>query len=192
MKLIVALLICIWTFCFGCNDNESKFETDNKFVQTSIAEENLTPTVDIDHFVLISNNTEAQIKDAKEILKVKRNFPLAMQTKDESLFNKILAKNFAFRAEDEFYNRADYIKDRTTCTDTVTAVKYENLVLQFFGDIGVLTYRNIVENKGILHDTIAMDKNWNEYMTWADIYVKEEGIWKIGSVHQIEYRADVK
>lgn len=78
MKLIVALLICIWTFCFGCNDSESKFETDNKFVQTSIAEENLTPTVDIDHFVLISNSTEAQLKDAKEILKVKRNFPLAM------------------------------------------------------------------------------------------------------------------
>ncbi len=192
MKLTFFCFISILVFSLGCQDNQSKLKDGSKYIQETIAEENLTPTVDIKEFVLVSNNSAAQLADAKEVMKVKRNFPIAMQTKDEALFNEILSKSFSFRAEDEFYNRADYIKDRTTCTDTVTDVKYENLVLQFFGNIGVLTYRNIVDNKGILHDSITMDKNWKEYMSWSDIYVKEDGKWKIGSVHQIEYRTDIK
>jgi len=190
MKRLAIFLFSVLTIIFACNDKAQHANEQNKFVQVTISENNITPTVDIKNFVLISKNTEAELADAKEIMKIKRKFPLAMQSKSEAQFNYILAKDFSFRAEDEFYNREDYIIDRTTCTDTVTAVKYENLVLQFFGDIGVLTYRNIVENKGILHDSITMDKNWNEFMNWTDIYVKENGNWKIGSVHQIEYRTD--
>jgi hypothetical protein len=190
MKTISILIVGLLALASGCRNKEALPDPDSQYVQVTIPEENLTPTVDIKEFVLVTDNYEAQLKDAKEILKVKRNFPLAMQTKDESIFNSILARKFSFRAEDEFYNRADYIKDRTTCNDTVNAVKYENLVLQLFGNTGVLTYRNIVENKGILHDSVIMAKNWNEYMSWADIYVREDGQWKIQSVHEIEYRTD--
>ena len=42
-------------------------------------------------------------EDAKEIMKVKRNWPLAMQGKDSALFEEILASNFSFRASYEFY-----------------------------------------------------------------------------------------
>ncbi len=64
---------------------------------------------------LITNNAEAEINDAKEILKVKWKAPLAMQTKDSASFNEILAKKFTFRAEDQFFSkRNDFIKNRIT------------------------------------------------------------------------------
>jgi hypothetical protein len=56
---------------------------------------------------------------------------------------------------------------------------YENVVLEFVGDIALLTYRNIVvmEPGGPEHTA---------HMTWADILVKENGQWKFRAVHLID------
>lgn len=71
-----------------------------------------------------------------------------MQTKDEVLFNRILAKDFTFRAEDEFYGREEYIRDRVGNNEVVASALYENLVLQFIaGNIALLTYRNMINIK---------------------------------------------
>ncbi len=55
----------------------------------------------------------------------------------------------------------------------ISDVQYENLVLQFFGEIAVLTYRNTVKEK----DAMGLPKTW--HYTWADVWVKEDGEWKI-------------
>jgi hypothetical protein len=178
MKSIPTIVISIFLSSYACNQKGF----DKKYVQLIINEDNLTPTVDIKSYILITDKTDTDIVNAKGIMQVKRKWPQAMQTKDASVFNSILGNNFTFRAEDEFYNRADYIEDRTTSTDTVTSAKYENIVLQFFGDVALLTYRNIVEH----HDTIG--KTGLLYMSWADMYVKENGKWMIGGSHLIEAR----
>ena len=92
MKRIPTFLIILLTFVYGCKDKTQNAPVQSTFVQMTISENNVTPTVDIKNFVLISDNVEAELGDAKEIMKVKRNFPLAMQTKNETLFNAILAK----------------------------------------------------------------------------------------------------
>jgi hypothetical protein len=168
----------------GCKEKTHNSETEKKYFQVTISEENLTPTVDISSFVLITNNESANRIEAMEIMKIKRKFPLAMQGKDSTLFNEILAKNFTFRADDEFFNRADYIRDRVNGTWTIDTVRYQNLALQFFGDIAVLTYRNI------LNGTDDNGKPDIEKYSWADIFVKEDGKWKIGSVHNVDARIE--
>jgi Domain of unknown function (DUF4440) len=98
---------------------------------------------------------------------------------DRLLFDAILARDFTFRAEDEWYERDAYIRERVESREGVEAVRYENLVLQFFGPIAVLTYRNVVKHTDMLGkpDTLRL--------SWADVFVQEQGKWKIGGSHLI-------
>lgn len=150
-----------------------------------IAESNLTPTVDIRNFTLISNNINADSINSIEILKLKRNLPLAMQRKDSILFENILSNSFTYRGEDEFYkNKQDFINNRIHATWTIDTVRYENLVLQFFDEIAILTYRNV------LNGSDENGKSDIEHYNWADIYTRENGKWKIVGIHEIESRIE--
>ena len=113
---------------FGCTQNNSIVPN---YIQVIIKEANTTPTVDIKDFTLVSNNIKADSIEAIEIMRVKRNFPLAMQKYDSLLFESILSKSFTFRAQNEFFNRTDYIANRVHGTWTIDTVKFKNLVLQF-------------------------------------------------------------
>ena len=93
--------------------------------------------------------------------------------------------HFRGEGEEGLLRRDDYINNRVQSQGAIGFVQYENMVLQFIGDTAVITYRNVLKNKdanGQPDDT--------EYISWADIYVKEEGEWKIGAVHVIDYRTE--
>jgi len=186
----------LWaTLMIGCQVSEKtanqqsnlskQTEVIKKFSQVTVKEETNNANIGISSYTLITDNAEAHRADAEAIMQVKKNYPLAMQTQDRTLFNRILARDFTFRGENEFFGREDYINNRVQAPKSDFSVQYENLVLQFFGEIAVLTYRNIAKNKDASGQPDEI-----EYMTWADIYVKENGEWKIGGVHLIEYRAE--
>lgn len=180
MKTIVIFIFGIAVLT-SCNDRETFEQKD--YQQIKIKETNLTPTVDIKDFTLISNNLKQDSIEAIKILKVKRNLPLAMQKKNKALFESILSKNFTYRGEDEFYkNSRDYIENRVNATWTIDTVRFQNLTLQFFGETAVLTYRNTLKG------TDDNGKSDVENYVWADIYVKENGKWKIRAIHEIESR----
>ncbi|MEP6713193.1 MAG: nuclear transport factor 2 family protein [Ferruginibacter sp.] len=185
MKSLLAVLVSSFTFISSCN-NKTTADKGHKIVtQIIIKEANTTPTVDIKNFTLITNNVKADSTEAIEILKVKRNWPLAMQRKDSALFESILAKDFTFHAGYEFYaNRTDYISNRITGTWTIDTVRYHNLVLQFFGTTALLTYYNT------LNGTDSVGRPDVEHYWWADIYTKENGQWKILAAHEIDARID--
>lgn len=112
MKIQLTTIISVLAFISACNDKNSSIVSDKEYVQLVIKEDNTTPTIDIKYFTLITNNPEEEIDDAKEIMQIKRKIPLAMQTKDSSLWNEILAEKFTARDEDAFYkNRNELIKD---------------------------------------------------------------------------------
>lgn len=187
---LLGFLTALFLFANSCNLNEKSKNAENKIEKDSsgksaqfvIKVDNFTATVGIDSFILITNSLTRQRADAVAIMTVKRNWPLAMQRKDRNLFESILASQFTFRAEDEFYNRKDYIKNRVNGPAIVDTAKYENLVLQFFGETALLTYRNIITGK----DSLGKNEAWQ--YSWADIYLKEEGSWKIGGSHLIQER----
>ena len=107
-----------------------------------------------------------------------------MQTKDAALFDRILARGFTFRAADEFWNREQYIRTRVETPETVGAARYENVVLQLFGEMAVSTYRNVVQ----LKDESGRPNTL--YMSWASVYVKEDGEWKVRAVHLVDKKSD--
>jgi hypothetical protein len=184
MKLPSILFGVITLLNASCKQNQSPGKTSG-YEQIIMTEANLTPTVDIRNYTLITNNFKPDNINAIEILKLKRSLPLAMQGKDSILFDNILAHDFTYRGEDEFYkNKKDYIHNRINATWTIDTVKYQNLVLQFFGEIAVLTYRNI------LHGSDDNGKADIEHYSWADIYTKENGKWKIKGIHEIESRVE--
>jgi ketosteroid isomerase-like protein len=194
MKCFVILLICSLLLT-GCQNRTEPVaqkpnvpptnEIGKEIVQTNVKFDSGNPNIGINSYTLISDNAEKQRADAEAIMQVKKNFPLAVQTKDHALFERILARDFIFRGEMGIMRRDEYIKDRTSSLGKVLTADYENIALQFFGDIAVMTYRNIVkgtDEKG------APDPP--EYISWMDVYVKENSEWKIGSVHVIDYRTE--
>jgi len=186
--------ILFWSiFLTGCEvsekasnqqSNTTNQATAKKYSQVNLKVDYDVPTVGINDYTLITDDVEAHRKDAEAIMRIKKDVPRAMQTKDAALFDRVLAKGFTFRASYEFFNRDDYIRDRVNSPVTVETAQYENLVLQLFGDTAMLTYRNIVKGK----DNQGQPETWR--YTWAEIFVKEDGEWKVGSLHEIEDRKE--
>ncbi len=184
MKTYLGIIIGISLFWVSC-EKKNASSSNRDFQKVLIVESNTSPTVDIKNFTLITNNRDLDSINAIKILQLKRSFPMAMQKKDRKLFESILADSFTFHAENQFFARkADYINDRVNSTWTIDTVRYQNLVLQLFGETAVLTYRNVLKG------TDNSGKPDIEYYDWADIYVKENGNWKIGGVHEIESRVE--
>jgi ketosteroid isomerase-like protein len=161
---------------------EQKEEMKKRYAPVTITINRPFPNVDITSYVVITDDVEARRKDTEVIMRLKAEFPLAVQTKDAALFDRILARSFTFRAEDQFWQREEYIRNRVERPEMVESPRYENLVLQFFGDTAVLTYRNIVD---VQHES---GKRQTLHMSWADVYIKEAGEWKIGAAHLIEMK----
>jgi Domain of unknown function (DUF4440) len=179
---ILAAVISILMTSFGfarANEPEPR-----RHEQLTIKVDRPSPTIDISSYTLITDNAERDRRDAGEFMRVKANLPRAVQTKDKSLFESILARDFTFRGENQWYERDAYIRARVESRERVATVRYENLVLQFFGPMAVLTYRNI------LNHTDSAGKPDMLYLTWADVWVKEDGKWKIGAIHLISERAE--
>jgi ketosteroid isomerase-like protein len=158
----------------------SEGEANREYSQVTVNLDRPSPNIDISSYVLITDAAEADRGAAEAIMRLKGEFPLAVQTKDAALFDRIFARDFTFRAADEFWQREEYIRNRVERPETVKSARYDNLVLQFFGEVAVLTYRNAVQVKH------ASGNEETLYMSWADVYVKEGGEWKIGAVHLID------
>lgn len=147
---------------------------------------NTTPTVDLSVYTLIAPEGTDRTNDAKEIMILKRRWPLAMQSLDVKEFEAILGKDFTFKSPDEFFNRAGYIQNRTRPDDwKITFVKYDHVTLQFTGDVAVLSYRNHIRNENpVTHESEV------EHITWVDTFTQENGSWKISSAHAIDYAVE--
>ena len=192
MKKTIFILLTTLVIFISCKErqianNNGEENSANNYSTEVIRDDNSTPSVDISKYTLINDPQKDRRNDAKEIIKVKRKWPLAMQSLDPLEFDSILSKNFTFKGGDKFFTRGDYIKNRTTPDEwKITFVKYDNVTLQFFGDTGILSYVNQITNKNI--NTGAIEY---EHISWVDIYVIENGKWKIGAAHSIDYRLEL-
>lgn len=193
MKSQLLVMLSGFVLIGSCENNnirtgKTSKESSGLFSATEITETNSTPTVNIKKYTLITNPGEDRRVDAAEILKVKRKWPLAMQSQKAADFDSILSQNFTFTDKGKLLNRADYIKDRTTSSEwVITHVTYNNLTLQFFGATALLTYNNEITNKKINTAEVEM-----EYISWADVYQQENGQWKIASAHVVDFRMEQK
>ncbi len=190
MKLIPFPVLIFAIFLGGCGPDASTYPkaTANepevkRAKQVSLATRSKYPQVRLSSYTLIADDIDARRSDAEAVMQVKMELPRAVQTKEADRFERILARNFVFRAADQFYGRADYIRERANNKDTVMTADYENVVLQFIGDLAVLTYRNIVVLEPGGPENTA-------HMTWADILVKEDGQWKFIAVHLIDSKME--
>ena len=138
-----------------------------------------TPTARIDRVTLITNHSVKDSVNAQQLIHAKVLLPLAMQGHDAILFDSILAKDFIYHGEDAFLHRQEYIHDRVNATWTITDVQYENVVLQFYDEMAVLSYRNIVQ------ETDEFGKPQTFVWFWVDIWVNENGSWKLKELRAI-------
>jgi hypothetical protein len=181
MKYFIAAFASLLAI-LGCNNpkeplivnQDTKQDTTiKKYSQVNFKIDLHTPTVGITNYTLISNDLARDSSNAREIIHAKVFLPLAMQRHDASLFDSVLAKDFISQGEDEFFNRKEYIQDRVNGKWMISDVQYENLVLEFFGDWAMLTYRNRVKEK----DEFGKENLFLWF--WSDIWIKENGRWKI-------------
>jgi hypothetical protein len=178
MKYVVIAFLLV-TFLSSCDTEKANNQIDEKYVQQNFKIDLDTSTVGITNYTLITNNLQRDSAIAREIIKAKMILPLAMQKHDLKLFDSTLSKDFLYQGEEAFFNRAEYIKDRVNGKWTISDVRYENLVLQFFNEYGILTYRNKVKEK----DEHGVDQLYTWF--WTDVWVKENGRWKLKNLRAL-------
>ena len=153
--------------------------------QVVLTVERELPGIDLSSYTLVSDHPDADRGAADAIMRVKIDWPRAMQSKDVALFQRILSPQFTFReADGTFYEREAYIRNRVESPERVVAVRYENVVLQLFGEVALLSYRNIIDH------TDASGKPDKLHLSWADVFAKENGEWKIRASHLISERVE--
>jgi hypothetical protein len=156
-----------------------------KHSQLTLRVDQQMPGIDLNEYSLVTDQPEVHRREAAAIMRVKLDSPRAMQTKDPAVFNRILARGFTLREPDgTLYERDAYIRDRVESRETVKAVRYENVVLQFIGEVAVMSYRNV------LRHTDADGSPDMLYLSWLDVFVREHGAWKIEASHLISERIE--
>lgn len=168
-NFLTAILLLISFSSFG----------QNEYKTVHIKTDLNTPTARIDTLTLITNNFLRDSANAMALIHVKVLLPLAMQKHDAVLFDNVLAKDFIYHGEEAFLNRQEYIHDRVNGKWTITDVQYENVVLEFYQDIAVLSYRNVVK------ETDEFDKPQTYFWFWTDVWVNENGKWKLKELRAI-------
>ena len=179
--LIFSLLLTV--VLIGCQGNENALPQQpeatkqskgrKEYFQVKRRVENKMPNIGISNYNLITDDLGRDSTEADALMRTKIFVPLAMQKHDAVLFDSILARDFTAQGENEFFEREAFIQNRVKGKWMISDVQYENFLLQFFDDIALLTYRNIVKEK----DENGMPQTW--HYTWADIWTKEDGRWKI-------------
>ena len=180
MKYLIFVFIIIQqTSCHEpmSESSETAIKNDNeKYGRIKFTIDVKQPTVGIDSYSLITNNPGRDSVSARELIREKVILPLAMQRHDRKLFDSTLSENFTYEEEAIFLNREEYINDRVNAKWMISDVRYENLVLQFIDNYGILTYHNKVKEK----DEFGKDQLFSWF--WTDVWVKENGRWKLKSL----------
>ena len=156
----------------------------SSFAQSEYKQVNLKtnlniPTTRIDSVTLITNNFLKDSAEALALIHAKVILPLAMQQHSAALFDSCLSIEFLYQGEGTLLNRQEYIHDRINGKWTITDVQYENVVLQFYDNMGVLTYGNVVK------ETDEFGKPQTYFWFWADVWIKEKGRWKLKELRAI-------
>lgn len=157
----------------GTTAGNKSIAEGKSFIQVTRKIEDSIASIGINAYNLITDNLGKDTTEADALLRRKILHPLAMQKHDSAIFEDLIANDFTAQGEHEFFNRQEFIQDRVNGKWMISDVQYENLVLQFFGEIGILTYRNIVKEL----DEKGTPLTW--HFTWADVWIKEKGKWKI-------------
>ena len=180
--VVIAFAAVAMAACAGGDEKSAGPGTAEVHV---VATETGRPDISIESYSVITADRDRELPMAAEVMEIKKLYPQAMRRKDRAIFEQILARGFTFRGVKDFFNRQDYIDNRTQGPVTDWSVKYHNLVLQFVGERCLVTYRNVVTGKNDDGTTFT------EFMTWADVYIREGGRWKIEAVHLIDYREEI-
>ncbi len=197
MKLLIAITAFFITACLSaCNGSDAISSNAGDYSNTATQPEtvailkqfNLTtepkyPNIGLKEYTLITDDLERDRAIAEAVIQAEIGLPHAMQTKQRPDFEAVMAKNFMFRAENEFFDREGYISNRVGDSSKVKQVDYRNVAIQLYGDRALVTYSMIVENEPGGSGSLKAD------MSWADVLVKEDGQWKYESAHLIESRA---
>lgn len=168
-----------FSFLGACSNVKTNPDDGEKYVQQNFKIDLNTPTVGISNYTLITNNLQRDSSIARELIKAKVILPLAMQKHDINLFENTLATDFLYHGEEAFFNRMEYIQDRVNAKWMISDARYENIVLQFFDELGVLTYRNIITEV----DEFGKDQVYTWF--WTDIWIMENGSWKLKNLRAL-------
>lgn len=88
--------------------------------------------------MLYSNGTKDQLQAG--VLEAQQLFWIALKTKDPQIFRDILAEDFILRSPGQpNQSRDEFIRTLTSFPATVTSVTCDNLDVQYYGNVAVLT-----------------------------------------------------
>jgi hypothetical protein len=178
----ILLLMPAFVCFYSCRKITPVADPEVNSVQLVIKDDNLIPQVNLREYILITADPKKERNTAVSVINTKKTWAAALVSRDASALTAILSGRFTYRHDSIFHNRRGYIDMMRNQTDTLLALTCQDITIQVFDSLAVVSNIVIFEFKGFVRDSLYMPDNWKRRLQSVEVYRKEQNQWKSRSV----------
>ena len=117
-----------------------------------------------------------QVSDSTKLQRLENDWAKALVTRDESMFNKLLAADFFYTENEKQYSRAEVMQSVMSVADTVNSAYNEDMEVHIKEKTAIVTGWLFVNGKNA-------GGNFNRKYRFTDIWYNEKGNWQLIAAH---------
>lgn len=123
-----------------------------------------------------SQQQKIQVSDSVKIIRLENDWATALLSRNESVFNKLLADDFIYTENEKLYTRAEVIQSVMSVADTVNSAYNQDMKVHIKEKTAIVTGWLFVNGKGT-------GGSFNRKYRFTDVWYNEKGNWKLIAAH---------
>jgi ketosteroid isomerase-like protein len=127
-----------------------------------------------------SKKSEKLNETRQEILLLEEEIFGAVKGRDASVLERVLADDFVYRSPGRQVSRDDFLKLCGAFPFEISSVRGEELKVNVYGDLAVVTGLQIAKTKG------DDGKEEQSVVAFTDVFVKQNGKWMLSLAHAVD------
>jgi ketosteroid isomerase-like protein len=131
--------------------------------------------------VSISKVSSEKSNEARQaILQLEEEIFSAVKSRDASVLERVLTEDFVYRNPGQEVARDDFLKLCATFPYEIISIRGEELKVNVYGDLAVVTGLQIAETAG------GEGQREKSVVAFTDVFVNQEGKWMLSLAHAVD------
>jgi ketosteroid isomerase-like protein len=128
-----------------------------------------------------SSKKSENLNEARQaILVLEEEILGAVKSRDASVLERLLADDFVYRSPGRQVARDDFLKICATFPCEIVSIRGEELKVNFYGDVAVVTGLQFAKTKG------DDGKGEKSVVAFTDVFVRQNGKWALSLAHAVD------
>jgi len=127
-----------------------------------------------------NKNSEKLTEAQQEILLLEEEIFGAVKSRDASVLERVLTDDFVYRSPGQEVSRDDFLKLCATFPYEITAIRGEELKVNVYGNLAVVTGLQIAKTAG------GEGKEETGAVAFTDVFVKQKDKWMLSLAHAVD------